>query len=200
MVTWPEWKCSFSQLLTLSLYPLQSTDSNSNVRKRTNTTVQPEAENMKQIDTGNSSVPLPTVTQGPSEVMPRSPSASSPNPFSRISISETLASARATPSAPPSTPVLTGYIPQQATAGSPAIHHLLGSRLEQIQTTANTLGSSAKPSAVNPPPVPPPSSSGTSKIDKYARILFPVTFGAFNMVYWVVYLSKDTMEKSESLM
>lgn len=35
---------------------------------------------------------------------------------------------------------------------------------------------------------------GTSKIDKYARILFPVSFGAFNMVYWVVYLSKDTME------
>uniref|UniRef100_A0A672F2V6 Gamma-aminobutyric acid (GABA) A receptor, subunit alpha 4 n=1 Tax=Salarias fasciatus TaxID=181472 RepID=A0A672F2V6_SALFA len=35
--------------------------------------------------------------------------------------------------------------------------------------------------------------AGTSKIDKYARILFPVSFGAFNMVYWVVYLSKDTM-------
>uniref|UniRef100_A0A8C6JAJ3 Uncharacterized protein n=1 Tax=Melopsittacus undulatus TaxID=13146 RepID=A0A8C6JAJ3_MELUD len=58
---------------------------------------------------------------------------------------------------------------------------------------------SAKPSAVTPP-APPASHSGTSKIDKYARILFPVTFGAFNMVYWVVYLSKDTMEKSESLM
>uniref|UniRef100_A0A8C6J5L6 Uncharacterized protein n=1 Tax=Melopsittacus undulatus TaxID=13146 RepID=A0A8C6J5L6_MELUD len=66
-------------------------------------------------------------------------------------------------------------------------------------TTPNTLGGSAKPSAVTPP-APPASHSGTSKIDKYARILFPVTFGAFNMVYWVVYLSKDTMEKSESLM
>ncbi|XP_015268249.1 PREDICTED: gamma-aminobutyric acid receptor subunit alpha-4 [Gekko japonicus] len=196
----PEFPATFMQRENCAEEALTSTDSNSNVRKRTNTTVQPEAENMKRIDTGNSSVPLPTVTQGPSEVMPRSPSASSPNPFSRISVSETLASARATPSAPPSTPVLTGYIPQQATAGSPAIHHLLGSRLEQIQTTANTLGSSAKPSAVNPPPAPLPSSSGTSKIDKYARILFPVTFGAFNMVYWVVYLSKDTMEKSESLM
>ncbi|PKU43404.1 gamma-aminobutyric acid receptor subunit hypothetical protein [Limosa lapponica baueri] len=87
-----------------------------------------------------------------------------------------------------------------ATAGSPSIQRLLGSRLEQIQTTApNTLGASAKPSAVTPP-APPASHSGTSKIDKYARILFPVTFGAFNMVYWVVYLSKDTMEKSESLM
>uniref|UniRef100_A0A8C0F8X0 Gamma-aminobutyric acid type A receptor subunit alpha4 n=1 Tax=Bubo bubo TaxID=30461 RepID=A0A8C0F8X0_BUBBB len=40
------------------------------------------------------------------------------------------------------------------------------------------------PSAITPP-APPASHSGTSKIDKYARILFPVTFGAFNMVYWV---------------
>ncbi|XP_042326628.1 gamma-aminobutyric acid receptor subunit alpha-4 [Sceloporus undulatus] len=178
-----------------------STDSNSNVRKRTNTTLQPESESGKKIDTRNSSVLPSTVTQGLSDIPPRSPSASSPNPFSRISLSETLASARATPSAPPSTPVLTGYVAQQATAGSPSIHHLLGSRLEQIQTTANTLGPpAAKSSAVSPPPAPPASSSGTSKIDKYARILFPVTFGAFNMVYWVVYLSKDTMEKSKSLM
>ncbi|XP_061440277.1 gamma-aminobutyric acid receptor subunit alpha-4 [Rhineura floridana] len=176
-----------------------NTDSNSNVRKRTNTTVHPETESVKRMDTENSSMPPSAVTQGPSDIMPRSPPASSPNPFSRISISETLASTRATPSAPPSTPVLTGYIQQQATGGSPSIHHLLGSRLEQIQTTANTLGVSAKSSAATPPP-PPPSSSGTSKIDKYARILFPVTFGAFNMVYWVVYLSKDTMEKSKSLM
>ncbi|KAK6475776.1 gamma-aminobutyric acid receptor subunit alpha-6-like [Huso huso] len=36
--------------------------------------------------------------------------------------------------------------------------------------------------------------TGTSKIDKYARIFFPLSFGAFNLVYWVVYLSKDTME------
>ncbi|XP_078737282.1 gamma-aminobutyric acid receptor subunit alpha-6-like [Lampetra fluviatilis] len=47
------------------------------------------------------------------------------------------------------------------------------------------------------PPPPPPPIDGTSKIDKYARILFPVSFAVFNMVYWVVYLSKDTMEKIE---
>uniref|UniRef100_A0A8C9SVW1 Gamma-aminobutyric acid type A receptor subunit alpha6a n=1 Tax=Scleropages formosus TaxID=113540 RepID=A0A8C9SVW1_SCLFO len=34
----------------------------------------------------------------------------------------------------------------------------------------------------------------TSPIDKYARILFPLSFGAFNLIYWVVYLTKDTME------
>ncbi|KFO99337.1 Gamma-aminobutyric acid receptor subunit alpha-4, partial [Calypte anna] len=177
-----------------------STDANSNVRKRTNATVQSDADGGSRIDTRHSSIQPPSVAQGSSDITSRSLSASSPNPFTRINASETLSSARATPPAPPSTPILTGFVSQHATAGSSSIQHLLGSRLEQIQTTTpNTLGASVKPSAVTPP-APPASHSGTSKIDKYARILFPVTFGAFNMVYWVVYLSKDTMEKSESLM
>uniref|UniRef100_A0A8C8RG08 Gamma-aminobutyric acid type A receptor subunit alpha6 n=1 Tax=Pelusios castaneus TaxID=367368 RepID=A0A8C8RG08_9SAUR len=52
-----------------------------------------------------------------------------------------------------------------------------------------------------PPPAPPlpPPIGGTSKIDQYSRILFPVAFAGFNLVYWVVYLSKDTMEVSISL-
>ncbi|XP_048704370.1 gamma-aminobutyric acid receptor subunit alpha-4 isoform X3 [Caretta caretta] len=179
---------------------LMTTDANSNVRKRTNAMAQSEADGGNRTDTANSSTQPSGVTQGSSDITPQSLSASSPNPFSRLSVSETLSSARATPPAPPSTPILTGCITQHITAGSPSIHHLLGSRLEQIQTTANTVGASVKPSAISPSPAPPASSSGTSKIDKYARILFPVTFGAFNMVYWVVYLSKDTMEKSESLM
>ncbi|XP_067853981.1 gamma-aminobutyric acid receptor subunit alpha-4-like [Heptranchias perlo] len=58
-------------------------------------------------------------------------------------------------------------------------------------SSPTTVVSASAPSAASPP------GCGTSKIDKYARILFPVTFGAFNMVYWVVYLSKDTMEKTE---
>lgn len=49
-----------------------------------------------------------------------------------------------------------------------------------------------------PPPAPPqpPAIGGASKIDQYSRILFPVAFAGFNLVYWVVYLSKDTMEVS----
>ncbi|KAF5913223.1 hypothetical protein HPG69_016839 [Diceros bicornis minor] len=52
------------------------------------------------------------------------------------------------------------------------------------------------------PDTPPPLSpafGGTSKIDQYSRILFPVAFAGFNLVYWVVYLSKDTMEVSNSV-
>ncbi|ELK17339.1 Gamma-aminobutyric acid receptor subunit alpha-6 [Pteropus alecto] len=46
---------------------------------------------------------------------------------------------------------------------------------------------------VTPPPLSPVF-GGTSKIDQYSRILFPVAFAGFNLVYWIVYLSKDTME------
>uniref|UniRef100_A0A8C0ZSB5 Neurotransmitter-gated ion-channel transmembrane domain-containing protein n=1 Tax=Castor canadensis TaxID=51338 RepID=A0A8C0ZSB5_CASCN len=52
------------------------------------------------------------------------------------------------------------------------------------------------------PTTPPPLSpafGGPSKIDQYSRILFPVAFAGFNLVYWVVYLSKDTMEVSSSV-
>lgn len=61
-----------------------------------------------------------------------------------------------------------------------------------------------------PPPVPIflqqgsafpqiPQLAGTSPIDKYARILFPLAFGLFNLVYWYLYLAKDTMEKPREM-
>ncbi|XP_069487820.1 gamma-aminobutyric acid receptor subunit alpha-4 isoform X2 [Ambystoma mexicanum] len=189
-------KCTEEQYLNV--------DSNLNIRKRTNTMLPAayDGENVpdagKNITKSESTRTAPLV-QVSSALPSPSRSSSSPNPFSRSNVAETLSFAKYTPPAPPSTPTLTGHVPQRVLTCSTSMNSLLGTRLEHIQTTGKAVGGSTKPSAVAPAPPPAPF-SGTSKIDKYARILFPVTFGAFNMVYWVVYLSKDTMEKSESQM
>ncbi|XP_027948348.1 gamma-aminobutyric acid receptor subunit alpha-4 isoform X3 [Eumetopias jubatus] len=180
--------------------PLQNTNASLNMRKRSNASVHSESDVGNRTEVGNHSSKSSTVLQGSSEATSKSYLASSPNPFSHANAAETISAARAPLSAPPSTPRRTGYVSQQASVGSASTHRVFGSRLERIKTTVNTIGAPGKLSATTPPSAPPPPGSGTSKIDKYARILFPVTFGAFNMVYWVVYLSKDTMEKSESLM
>ncbi|KAF3693807.1 Gamma-aminobutyric acid receptor subunit beta-2 [Channa argus] len=39
-----------------------------------------------------------------------------------------------------------------------------------------------------------PQLAGTSPIDMYARVLFPLAFALFNLIYWYVYLAKDPME------
>ncbi|XP_057583298.1 gamma-aminobutyric acid receptor subunit alpha-4 isoform X3 [Hippopotamus amphibius kiboko] len=180
--------------------PLQNMNANLNMRKRANALVHSESDVGNRTEVGNHSSKSSTVAQGSSEATPQSYLASSPNPFSHANAAETISAARAIPSAPSSTPSRTGYMPRRVPVGSASTQRVFGSRLERIKTTVNSIGASGKLSATTAPSVPPPSGSGTSKIDKYARILFPVTFGAFNMVYWVVYLSKDTMEKSESLM
>ncbi|XP_047440735.1 gamma-aminobutyric acid receptor subunit alpha-6a isoform X1 [Mugil cephalus] len=41
-----------------------------------------------------------------------------------------------------------------------------------------------------------PQLAGTSPIDLYARVLFPLAFALFNLVYWYIYLAKDTMERA----
>uniref|UniRef100_A0A673YQM6 Gamma-aminobutyric acid type A receptor subunit alpha6a n=1 Tax=Salmo trutta TaxID=8032 RepID=A0A673YQM6_SALTR len=44
--------------------------------------------------------------------------------------------------------------------------------------------------------VPPiPALAGTSPIDQYSRIMFPLAFALFNLFYWIIYLRKDTMEQ-----
>ncbi|KAG7283106.1 hypothetical protein CRUP_033052, partial [Coryphaenoides rupestris] len=40
-----------------------------------------------------------------------------------------------------------------------------------------------------------PQLAGTSPIDRYSRVLFPLAFALFNVVYWYMYLSKESMEK-----
>uniref|UniRef100_A0A3Q3GX52 Gamma-aminobutyric acid type A receptor subunit alpha6a n=1 Tax=Labrus bergylta TaxID=56723 RepID=A0A3Q3GX52_9LABR len=41
-----------------------------------------------------------------------------------------------------------------------------------------------------------PQLAGTSPIDQYSRILFPLAFALFNGFYWYIYLAKDTMERA----
>ncbi|XP_062068911.1 gamma-aminobutyric acid receptor subunit alpha-4 isoform X2 [Lepus europaeus] len=180
--------------------PLQNTNANLNMRKRTNALVHAESDVGSRTEVGNHSSKSSTVVQESSETKLQTYLASSPNPFSQANAAETISAARALTPAPSSATSQTACVSRRASLGSASTQRVFGSRLGRIKTTVNTAGASGKLPACTPPSAPPPSGSGASKIDKYARILFPVTFGAFNMVYWVVYLSKDTMEKSESLM
>ncbi|XP_021515619.1 gamma-aminobutyric acid receptor subunit alpha-4 isoform X1 [Meriones unguiculatus] len=176
---------------------VQNTQANLNMRKRTNALVHSESDINSRTEVENHPSKTIAVHES-SETPPKAYLASSPNPFSRANAAETIsAAARGLSSAASPTPRGTS---RAASVGSASTRPAFGSRLGRIKTTVNTTGAAGNVAATPPPSAPPPSGSGTSKIDQYARILFPVTFGAFNMVYWVVYLSKDTMEKSESLM
>lgn len=117
-------------------------------------------------------------------------SRSTPKSESLLSVASSSAQlVKGMPQAAASTPdVMVGTPCKQNTSAS-SLQHLLGPKLERIQMMGNKL-------ELKQTPCSQPTTAGmggTSKIDKYARILFPVSFGAFNMVYWVVYLSKDTM-------
>ena len=65
------------------------------------------------------------------------------------------------------------------------------------------------PNAIPPPPTPPPPNPEcdmkdlnkmfgmtASDIDKYSRVIFPVTFTCFQLMYWIIYqhLSDDVVE------
>ncbi|KAI4904904.1 hypothetical protein NFI96_033150, partial [Prochilodus magdalenae] len=177
------------------VYLQQNSDTNGNLRKRMNSTTQSQSDSKGSQRTESSSKSTAAVNKQPqtSQLSSSSDGTSSSASQSRLnpkSSSQSNAVAQSstsktTPPAPPSTPTVPGRSVSNTPTGSTSLHHLLGPKLENIQKMdAKTLPS--QPAA--------PAAGGTSKIDKYARILFPVSFGAFNMVYWVVYLSKDTME------
>lgn len=117
--------------------------------------------------------------------------ASSPKSLSLLSVASSSAQlVRNRPQAAASTPDVAAGRPWSQTASTSSLHHLLGPKRERVQMMGNKLEPKQTPCSQ-------PSTAGidgTSKIDKYARIFFPVSFGAFNIVYWVIYLSKDTME------
>ncbi|TRY89810.1 hypothetical protein DNTS_018560 [Danionella cerebrum] len=172
----------------------QNSDTNGNLRKRMNSNVQPQPTSKKTPRSESSekiaaSTSKPTLTNQSSSTSEGASSFSSQSHLSPSSASQPNAAtsgstSKSTPPAPPSTPTVPENPSPGSSDGSAPLHHLLGSKLENIKKreTKATPQSTA------------PSTGGASKIDEYARILFPVSFGAFNMVYWVVYLSKDTME------
>ncbi|XP_028932552.1 gamma-aminobutyric acid receptor subunit alpha-4 isoform X1 [Ornithorhynchus anatinus] len=176
--------------------PVQSPEPGSNVRKRTNVSGPPDTDAGSRPEQGTRS---PAATPSPVALpAARACPASSPNPFSRLQVAETLSAARALTPTAPRTPNRAGPAPCSPPAGSPATVRAPPTRSPATTAAPAASGQpSASTPAPAPTPAPPPPGSGTSKIDKYARILFPVAFGAFNMVYWVVYLSKDTVERAE---
>uniref|UniRef100_UPI00398E9A14 gamma-aminobutyric acid receptor subunit alpha-4 n=1 Tax=Pristiophorus japonicus TaxID=55135 RepID=UPI00398E9A14 len=178
----------------------QHPDSNGNLRKRMNFLAQSDILGSQRDYLGNDSknvIPRPSlISQVPPSTIAPPSSVPSPSTFGHTHASPTVPSMRSTPPPPPCTPTIASMRPTP-------VHRQCGATLEQNSPPSRLFGPTLKhssPTAVVSAPALPaasPAGSGTSKIDKYARILFPVTFGAFNMVYWVVYLSKDTMEKTE---
>lgn len=173
----------------------QNPDTNGNLRKRMNYISHHEASshqraqstiNISGVGRARPLRPLAGGVNGSSSTLSRC----SPKSESLLSVASSSAQlVRGTPQAAASTPDVMAATPCKQNASSSSLQHLLGPKLERIQMMGNKL-------EIKQTPCSQPTTAGmggTSKIDKYARILFPVSFGAFNMVYWVVYLSKDTM-------
>lgn len=173
----------------------QNPDTNGNLRKRMNYCSHQESRSQQraQSTTNISGVgrarplrPLACGANGSSSTLSRS----SPKSESLLSVASSSAQlVKGTPPAAASTPDVMAATPCKQNTTASSLQHLLGPKLERIQMMGNKL-------ELKQTPCSQPTTAGmggTSKIDKYARILFPVSFGAFNMVYWVVYLSKDTM-------
>ncbi|XP_076018822.1 gamma-aminobutyric acid receptor subunit alpha-4 [Genypterus blacodes] len=172
----------------------QNPDSNGNLRKRMNYISQHQARFAQRAQSSTNITaagarhprPLASVINGSSTTLSRS----TPKSLSQLSVASSSAQlVRSMPQAAVSTPDVMAGTPCRQNISTSSLQHLLGPKLERIQMRANKM-------EVKQTPCSQPTTAGmggTSKIDKYARILFPVSFGAFNMVYWVVYLSKDTM-------
>ncbi|XP_074530578.1 gamma-aminobutyric acid receptor subunit alpha-4 [Halichoeres trimaculatus] len=173
---------------------LQNPDTNGNLRKRMNNSGQEvsshqraqSTSNISGVDRTRSQRPLVSGDNGRSYTL----FCSSPKSESLLSLASLSSTLVKNPpqSAASTTDMMVGTPCKQNTCSS-SLQHLLGPKLERVQMMGN------KPEPKQTPCSQPTTAGtgGTSKIDKYARILFPVSFGAFNMVYWVVYLSKETV-------
>ena len=63
-----------------------------------------------------------------------------------------------------------------------------------ISTISNSTTVQLKPSEAKAQD-PKKTYNSVSKIDKMSRIVFPVLFGTFNLVYWATYLNREPVIK-----
>ncbi|XP_006639296.1 gamma-aminobutyric acid receptor subunit alpha-5 [Lepisosteus oculatus] len=63
-----------------------------------------------------------------------------------------------------------------------------------LSTISNSTSVQLKPAEVKAPD-PKKTYNSVSKIDKMSRIVFPVLFGTFNLVYWATYLNREPVIK-----
>lgn len=63
-----------------------------------------------------------------------------------------------------------------------------------ISTISNSTTVQLKPPETKAPD-PKKTYNSVSKIDKMSRIVFPVLFGTFNLVYWATYLNREPVIK-----
>lgn len=64
-----------------------------------------------------------------------------------------------------------------------------------ISTISNSTAVQMKSSESKSAPDPKKTYNSVSKIDKMSRIVFPVLFGTFNLVYWATYLNREPVIK-----
>ncbi|KAL0191303.1 hypothetical protein M9458_014001, partial [Cirrhinus mrigala] len=60
-----------------------------------------------------------------------------------------------------------------------------------ISTISNSTTVQLKSAETKPAMDPKKTYNSVSKIDKMSRIVFPVLFGTFNLVYWATYLNRE---------
>ncbi|XP_062909290.1 gamma-aminobutyric acid receptor subunit alpha-1-like isoform X1 [Mobula hypostoma] len=67
-----------------------------------------------------------------------------------------------------------------------------------LATIAKSAGAESKdPKPEQKPPEPKKTFNSVSKIDRLARIAFPLMFGIFNLVYWATYLNREPVIKGD---
>lgn len=64
-----------------------------------------------------------------------------------------------------------------------------------ISTISNTTSVQLRASSETKMVDPKKTYNSVSKIDKMSRIVFPVLFGTFNLVYWATYLNREPVVK-----